>query len=98
MGVGNIGLTNTNWLINHDNISDFLALKFFINDTWHFPLGLNPKYGGITNSIVFSGAVPIISFISKTFKNILPYNFHFFSIWIFICFFFQLFFFLKYKN
>ena len=92
LGINNIGLTNTNWLINYDNISDFLALKFFINDTWHFPLGLNPNYGRITNSIVFSGAVPILSFISKIFKSILPFNFHFFSIWITLCFFLQLFF------
>ena len=92
LGIHNISLNNTNWLTNYDNISDFLALKFFINDTWRFPLGLNPNYGGITNSIVYSGAVPILSFISKIFKNILPFNFHFFSIWIVLCFFLQLFF------
>jgi len=91
-GINNISINNTNWLINYDNISDFLALKFFINDTWRFPLGSNPNYGGITNSIVYSGAVPILSFISKIFKNILPFNFHFFSIWIVLCFFLQLFF------
>ena len=64
-GVDNIGLTNTSALINYDNISDFLSLKFFINDIWHFPLGLNPNYGNISSSIVFSGAVPIISLIVK---------------------------------
>ena len=42
-----------------------LSLKFFINDIWHFPLGLNPNYGNISSSIVFSGAVPIISLIVK---------------------------------
>ncbi len=91
-GIDNIGLTNTSILIFYDNISDFLSLKFFINDTWHFPLGLNPNYGNISSSIVFSGAVPIISFIVKIFNKILPFNFHFFSLWIFICFFLQLFF------
>ena len=35
---------------------------------------------------MFSGAVPIFSFISKLFNSILPENFHFFSIWIIICF------------
>jgi len=92
LGINNFSFTSTNWLINYDNISDFLALKFFLDDSWRFPLGLNPNYGNITNSIAFSGAVPILSFIAKIFKNILPFNFHFFSIWIILCFFLQLFF------
>ena len=78
---------------NYDLVSDQLAFKFFINDKWHFPLGKNPNYGiGIGNSIVFSGAVPIISFFSKLFVHILPDNFQFISIWFVICFSLQLFF------
>ena len=50
--------------------------------------GLNPIMEN-SNSIVFSGAVPILSIVSKFFKFILPDNFHFFSFWIFICFSFQ---------
>tara|TARA_Y100000590_G_scaffold360490_1_gene416796 strand:- start:1036 stop:3135 length:2100 start_codon:yes stop_codon:yes gene_type:complete len=92
LGYENIGLTKTNWFIKYDTISDFLALKFFLNDKWHFPLGLNSNYGDLNNSIVFSGAVPIFSLISKIFKNFLPYNFHFFPIWITICFALQIFF------
>ena len=91
-GIDNFSFTTTNIFINQDNISDFLALKFFINDSWHFPLGLNPNYGNITNSIVFSGAVPIVAFIVKVFNKILPFNFHFFPFWILLCFFLQLFF------
>ena len=55
---------------------------------------LNPNYGEITNSIVFSGAVPIFSFIVKTFKFLLPENYHFFF-WIIICISLQLFFSIK---
>ena len=65
LGYENIGITKTNWFLGYDNVSDFLALKFFLNDKWHFPFGLNPNYGGLTNSIVFSGAVPLFSLISK---------------------------------
>lgn len=92
LGYENIGITKTNWFLGYDNVSDFLALKFFLNDKWHFPFGLNPNYGGLTNSIVFSGAVPLFSLISKIFKNFLPYNFHFFSLWILVCFTLQIFF------
>ena len=94
----NIGFTDTEWLKSYDLKSDYLALKFFLNDKWRFPLGYNPNYGEIPNSIVFSGAVPILSFISKIFRNILPENFHFFSIWIFLCFSLQYFFSFKILN
>ncbi len=86
LGLSNIGLENTDWFTSYDLKSDLLALKFFLNDNWRFPIGLNPNYGEILNSIVFSGAVPIFSFISKLLKSILPENFHFFSIWIILCF------------
>ena len=94
----NIGLTDTEWLRSYDLKSDYLALKFFLSDKWRFPLGNNPNYGEIPNSIVFSGAVPLLSFISKVFKNFLPENFHFFSIWIFLCFSLQYFFSFKILN
>ena len=88
----NLGVTNTNWISKYDTISDFLALKFFINDTWHFPIGLNSDYGELKNSIVFSGAVPFLSLVTKLLKSYLPYNFHYFSIWVCICFSFHIFF------
>ncbi len=94
----NLGLTNTNWISKYDTISDFLALKFFINDTWHFPIGLNSDYGELKNSIVFSGAVPFLSLVTKLFKSYLPYNFHYFSIWVCICFSLHIFFSYKIIN
>ena len=63
LGPLNIGFENTTWFNSYDLKSDFLALKFFLNDDWRFPLGSNPNYGELSNSIVFSGAVPILSII-----------------------------------
>ena len=92
-GLENFKFTNISWITSYDLISDQLAWKFYYNDDWHFPLGKNPNYGiGVANSITFSGAVPFISIILKIFKNFLPSNFQFFSFWIFLCFFLQLFF------
>ena len=85
LGFSKLSPTNIDWISTYDAKSDFLALKFFLNDKWRFPLGSNPNYGTITNSIVFSGAVPLLSFISKLFKAFLPNNFHFFSFWIILC-------------
>ena len=76
---------------NYDIVSNQLALKFFINDVWHFPLGKNPNYGiDVGNSIVFSEAIPILAFFAKLFKNFLPNNFQLISIWFVICFTLQL--------
>ena len=92
VGYNNIGFTDTKWITNYDSLSDFIALKFFLQDEWRFPIGLNSSYGELKNSIVFSGAVPILSIITKIFKDFLPYNFHYFSIWIMICFSLHIFF------
>ena len=76
---------------NYDIVSNQLALKFFINDVWHFPLGKNPNYRiGVGNSIVFSEAIPILAFFAKLFKNFLPTNFQLISAWFVICFTLQL--------
>ena len=90
-GLENFKFTSIGWITYGDMISDQLAWKFFYNDNWHFPLGKNPNFGiEIGNSIIFKGAVPLLSIIFKVFKNFLPSNFQFFSFWIFLCFFFQL--------
>ena len=65
LGINNLNPVNLNWISSHDLKSDYLAFKFFINDKWRFPIGLNPNYGEITNSIVFSGAVQYSHLLSK---------------------------------
>ena len=92
VGLSSLSPVNVDWISSTDFKSDFLALKFFLSDEWRFPVGLNPKYGDITNSIVFSGAVPFLSFILKLFNSIIPNNFHYFSFWIVLCISLQFFF------
>ena len=92
IGLSSLSPVNVDWISSTDFKSDFLALKFFLSDEWRFPIGLNPKYGDITNSIVFSGAVPFLSFILKLFNSIIPNNFHYFSFWIVLCISLQFFF------
>jgi len=93
LGAENFSIKGYLYSKNYDLISDQLAFKFFINDKWHFPIGKNPNYGiEAGNSIVFSGAVPILSLIIKLIAKFLPYNFQFISLWFVICFTLQLFF------
>ena len=94
IGFGNISFQSVEWLHDgNESAIEQTAWYFFRNDVWRFPLGLNPNYGDdITTSIVFSDSVPILAFFFKIFKSILPENFQYFSLWYFLCFYFQLFF------
>ena len=69
-GSENFKFTNINWISYYDMLGHQVAWKFFYNDIWHFPLGKNPNYGmDIGSSIVFTEAVPLLSFIFKVFNN-----------------------------
>ena len=90
LGINNLSLVSINWLAADDVTADLLSWKFFKNDIWRFPLGNNPNHGlDIGSGIAFSGSIPIMALIFKLFANVLPDNFHYFGIWIFICFFLQ---------
>ena len=43
-GSENFSLNKLIFTNNYDLLSDQLALKFFLNDSWHFPFGKNPNY------------------------------------------------------
>ena len=88
LGINNLSFSNTNWLAAHDVSTDIVSWKFYRDDFWRFPLGSNPNYGmDIGSGIAFSGSIPLMAIIFKIFNSILPENFHYFSLWIFICFF-----------
>ena len=89
-GIYNLSFTNFNWLTSKDQIADLTSWYYFKNDIWRFPLGSNPNFGlEIGSGMVFSGAIPIFAIIFKIFSSLLPDNFHYFTIWIYVCFFLQ---------
>ena len=66
LGSGNILPTNEDWMIHGDAATDLIVWKYFFNDIWRFPIGLNPNYGlGQGSSIIYSGSVPILSIFFK---------------------------------
>jgi len=89
-GFDHISFTNTDWLRSHDMTAELATWKYYKNDIWRFPIGNNPNYGmDLASGIVFSGSIPFLGVIFKLFGNFLPNNFHYFSLWIFICLFLQ---------
>ena len=94
VGIDNYWFTNIDWLLGSaDYTNSQLSWQYFKEDKWRFPFGKNPNYGmEISNSVVFTDTIPLFAFI---FKILSIFNFEkiqYFSFWISICVFLQLFF------
>tara|TARA_X000000950_G_C13909818_1_gene658533 strand:- start:748 stop:2865 length:2118 start_codon:yes stop_codon:yes gene_type:complete len=88
LGIENLSIYNFDWLFYGDASSDIFNWLTYKNSNWKFPIGNFEVENQGINSIVFTGAVPLFSIISKFFfKNF--ENFHFFNIWLFACFYLQ---------
>ena len=90
LGNSNFNFSNQSWLINGDLAQYQIGWKFYRDDIWRFPLGLNPNYG-ITNSssIIYSDSIPLFAVFFKIFRRFLSEEFQYFSFWIFICIYLQ---------
>ena len=96
LGPEYINPSNQDWLYNGDLSIYQIGWKFFRYDLWRFPLGLNPNYGIYNGgSIVFSDSIPLFAFIFKLFKSFIPDTFQYFSFWVFLCIYLQIY--LSYK-
>lgn len=93
VGIDNFWFENTNWLYGSGDLTNAqLSWKYFLNDIWRFPIGKNPDYGlEISNSIVFTDNIPLLAIFFKIFKQFINQNFQYFSLWLFISSFLQLF-------
>ena len=62
LGSSNILPTSDEWMLHGDAAQSFIIWKYFFNDVWRFPIGLNPNYGlGQGSSIIYSGSIPLLS-------------------------------------
>ena len=84
---------NSSWLTTLDLIGYQDGWNFFKKDIWRFPLGLLPNYGiDAGNSIVYADIIPLFAIIFKLLRSFISNNFQYYSLWIFISIFLQLFF------
>ena len=73
LGFDFIKINNQDWFNSGDLSVYQLGWKYFKEDIWRFPFGLNPNYGMYLNgSIIFSDSIPLLAIFFKIFKNILP--------------------------
>ena len=96
LGSSNILPTSNDWMLHGDAAQSLIIWKYFFNDVWRFPIGLNPNYGSRSRKFnnLFRDPYLFYQFFFKLIKNILPDNFHHFSIWIFLMFFIAISFFI----
>ena len=94
IGPNNIWFNSIDWLIGSgDSTNAQLSWQYFKDDIWRFPLGKNPNYGlEVSNSIIFTDNIPIFAIFFKILSPIIYDKFQYFSLWIFTCFFLQLYF------
>ena len=93
LGFDFIDPRNIDWLNSGDLSIYQIGWNFFRNDIWRFPIGSNPNFGiYYGGSIVFSDSLPLFAIFFKIFNSVLPEKFQYFSIWILVCIYLQLFF------
>lgn len=82
------------WLMSGDPAQHFLGWQFFRNSPLlQFPLGANPMYGdGQSSTIVFTDSLPLLAFLFKPLRSVLPPLFQYDGGWILGCFVLQAFF------
>jgi len=87
-GLAVINPTNINWLmsVHHDWGTHYLGWAFYRYDPWSFPFGYTSSYNyPLGTNVGFTDTIPLLALIFKPFSAILPDDFQFFGIWLFLC-------------
>ena len=93
LGFNYIKPTNVDWFNSKDLPVYQIGWNYFRDDIWRFPIGSNPNFGiYYQGSIVHNDSIPLFAIFFKIFNNFLPSNFQYFSLWILLSIYLQLFF------
>jgi Family of unknown function (DUF6311) len=87
-GLSIINPNNINWImsVHHDWGTHYLGWAFYRYDPWTFPLGYTSSYNyPLGTNVGFTDTIPLLAFIFKPFSSILPDDFQYFGIWLFVC-------------
>jgi len=87
-GVKIIWPANISWLMTvmHDWGTHYLGWYFYKNEPWHFPIGAVSNYFyPIGTNVGFTDSIPLLAIFFKLFKPVLPEDFQYFGLWLFLC-------------
>lgn len=73
--------------IGGDPFQHYLGWELFRDASWTFPVGLNTHLAyPVGVPLTFTDSIPLFSIAFKLFRNVLPFPFQFFGIWMLLCF------------
>ncbi|WP_284650989.1 DUF6311 domain-containing protein [Flavobacterium terrisoli] len=90
LGFEKFNPANISWLFEArmDWSTHYLGWGFFRDAPWQFPLGsIDNYYYPIGTNIGFTDSIPLMAILLKTISFLLPANFQYFGLWLFICMF-----------
>ena len=90
LGFDKLNPGNISWLFEAraDWASHYLGWCFYRDATWQFPLGnIDRYYYPIGTNIGFTDSIPLLAIPLKLISFLLPENFQYFGLWLFLCMF-----------
>jgi len=87
-GLQTIWPSNISWLMTakHDWGTHYLGWLFFQHEAWHFPIGDTHNYFyPVGTNVGFTDSIPLLAIFFKLFAFIIPGDFQYFGLWLFIC-------------
>jgi hypothetical protein len=80
--------SNVSWLmtIMHDWGTHQLGWAFYKNEPWQFPVGdVDGYFYPVGTNVGFTDSIPLFAIFFKLFGPLLPGDFQYFGIWLFLC-------------
>ncbi len=80
--------SNINWLMSahEDWGTHYLGWAYYKSEPWHFPLGKITGYNHpVGTNVGFTDSIPLMAIFFKIFAPVLPVDFQYFGIWLFLC-------------
>jgi len=90
VGFDKFNPANISWLFEarNDWATHYLGWSFFRESAWQFPLGIIDGYNyPIGTNIGFTDSIPLFAILFKILSFLLPENFQYIGIWLFLCMF-----------
>ncbi len=87
-GLNTLNPTNINWLMSayHDWGTHYLGWAFYRVDDWRIPLEYTNNYlYPVGTNPGFTDSIPLLALLFKPFSAILPDDFQYFGVWLFLC-------------
>jgi hypothetical protein len=82
--------TSLGWIMHGDGAQHVLGWLFFRNVLWSWPLGAVPSFPyPVGTTVSYTDSIPWLAISTKVMSPFLPADFHYFGLWLGLCFFLQ---------